>query len=147
MGVTGAVVQLAEAVDVDRHDRHGPALAARAAQLDLESVLEGAVVENAGERVAQCQLVEAALGLGELGRDIGSLVAAAAATDREPRDEGSGDGGCRGPRSERPQRGARSGGDRKDPQDPRMLAQPARARVYGGFAPHLAAHRHPVSAS
>jgi hypothetical protein len=67
VGVAPRVVDLAEVVDVHRHDRDRPALAAGAAQLHLEAVLEGAVVEHARERVAQREVLQPLARLVELG--------------------------------------------------------------------------------
>jgi hypothetical protein len=82
--VPARVVELSEAVDVDGHDRQRPALAARATKLDLEGVLEGAVVEHAGERIAKGERLELPARLLELLGDLlGLAVGARVATEHE----------------------------------------------------------------
>src|SRR5205823_3221707 len=91
--VPARVVQVAEAVDVDRDDRDRPALTPRSAQLHLEGVLERAVVEDTGERVAKRERLELALGLRELLRDlVPTAPVVRAAAEYQPESQGSRDG-------------------------------------------------------
>jgi hypothetical protein len=111
----------ATAVDVDRHDRDGPVLAASPAKLDLELVLEGAVVEDAGERVAQGERLELAPGLVELVGELLGVAPARVAAEHQPERERRGDGGRDRPAAERDDRAGGPHGQQgsRAPEDPR----------------------------